>query len=335
MDKLTKLVWYGCYKDSWRGRIVPESMQHTAKMAYGLLQRLIKHGVAEQWWKAGDTILDPFGGIGSTSMIAMQSGLNTVLIELEEYWKNWAEYNINYYQGRFPGTEHKVIHGDSRQAYSIVSQAINSIITFPPFTPVSKPASQGEGAAARKYTLETLHAHDPRNIARLNIITSPPYGNRVDKHGKDKPEYAGTVEKLGKYGDTPGQIGNLDEGETYWESIHTILEQCQMLMEKDAVLCWVVKSFTRNKKIVDVPQMSFDLLIQMGFTPIVWIDAMQVANAAQSALIQEPVDTLVKGRLISRTIGPTRKSYKHVFRRRAEAQGSTPIDNEVVIVVRK
>ena len=38
------LVWRGCYDDSWKGNITPESFVHPAKMAHGLLVRIIEHG---------------------------------------------------------------------------------------------------------------------------------------------------------------------------------------------------------------------------------------------------------------------------------------------------
>jgi len=40
-------------------------------------------------------------------------------------------------------------------------------------------------------------------------VSSPPYDNRVDDHGVDQQGYEGFTDKLGNYGTTPGQIGNL------------------------------------------------------------------------------------------------------------------------------
>ena len=35
--------WAGCYDDSWQGLITPESFSHPAKMARGLLDRILDH----------------------------------------------------------------------------------------------------------------------------------------------------------------------------------------------------------------------------------------------------------------------------------------------------
>ncbi len=45
----------------------------------------------------------------------------------------------------------------------------------------------------------------------LVSLVSPPYANRVDDHGVDQKGYEGFTDKLGDYGTTPGQIGNLKD----------------------------------------------------------------------------------------------------------------------------
>lgn len=43
--EITRSVWYGCYDDGWGDLITPESYAHPAKMARGLVYRIVKHGI--------------------------------------------------------------------------------------------------------------------------------------------------------------------------------------------------------------------------------------------------------------------------------------------------
>ena len=56
--------WHGCYEDRWHGYIGKASMAHPAKFAPGLVRRIYREGLGRGWWKKGDLIGDPFGGIG-------------------------------------------------------------------------------------------------------------------------------------------------------------------------------------------------------------------------------------------------------------------------------
>jgi len=73
--------WYNCYEGGWQGIIVPEAFSHPAKMAYGLLKRILSHAKEQGWLKEGDVIVDPFGGIGSTGILGAYEGYQCVLCE--------------------------------------------------------------------------------------------------------------------------------------------------------------------------------------------------------------------------------------------------------------
>ena len=86
--------WHNCYEDGWAGIITSESFSHPAKMAYGLTRRIFKHALAEGWIKAGDIVVDPFGGIGSTGIIGAHFGLQVVCMELEsEFYRMANSYD--------------------------------------------------------------------------------------------------------------------------------------------------------------------------------------------------------------------------------------------------
>jgi DNA modification methylase len=58
-------------------------MRHIAPLQLDFIERCIR-----LWSNPGETVLDPFGGIGSTGVVAIRLGRRTVLIELKpSYWR--------------------------------------------------------------------------------------------------------------------------------------------------------------------------------------------------------------------------------------------------------
>lgn len=77
-------TWQHCYDDSWKGLITTDSFAHPAKMARGLVRRIFDELFAMNALRKGDTVLDPFGGVGTTGIEAASRGVQAYLVELEE-----------------------------------------------------------------------------------------------------------------------------------------------------------------------------------------------------------------------------------------------------------
>ena len=76
--------WHRLYREGWgKNRLRPESFAHPAKNSYGLSVRIYEHALEEGWIKPGQTVLDPFAGIGGFALEAMRHGLHFVGVELE------------------------------------------------------------------------------------------------------------------------------------------------------------------------------------------------------------------------------------------------------------
>jgi len=458
--------WWSCYDDGWKGLIVDEAFSHPAKMARGLVYRIVREGLARGWWDKSTTIVDPFGGIGSTGIACAAHGIPSVLCELEQKFVDLAKQNFALHEREWSlmGIPMPtIVQGDSRRLASVVGPVVGASVTSPPYeksqghpaignvnaddwgnegtsitkrrglsgdygdTPgqigsVTSPPYMGGGhhadqtgawntngrgqggtkdlagygstpgqigaltsppfaqpetrdrhpvqdgsvadAMTRAHTVDRQTESDG-NIAALSGITSPPYANRVDDHGTDKPEYVNVGEK-GKYGESDGQMGNLrlasvtsppwenneptrddnfrytdgsplgssgdhygtSEGqigteakESYWTACEQVYRELWALFPPGGVLACVVKSFVRDKKLVDLPQMTLDLLQHIGFEPVAWIDAMLTAEHAQTSMLDE--------------VPEYRKKRVSFFRRLAEKKGSPVINAEVVLVVRK
>lgn len=149
---------------------------------------------------------------------------------------------------------------------------------------------------------------------RTGGITSPPFMNSDNRGGTKMPEgYFDRVGGVRTQDDvvpsSTGQVGNIAD-EDYWGAVGTIYKQVYNVLSVGSVFTLVVKAFVKKGELVDLPNLTGQLLTDIGFTPEVYVDAMLVSEDGT-------------------------KEYKSFFRRLAERKGSPRIDSEVVLVVRK
>jgi len=86
--------WF--YSSVWTVRPQPRPEDHPAMMADEIVRRCI---VCSS--RPGDTILDPFGGAGTTGLVADQLGRNAVLVELNPEYATIAARRITRDAGMF------------------------------------------------------------------------------------------------------------------------------------------------------------------------------------------------------------------------------------------
>ena len=178
---MRELDWWQCYDSSLKGKIVDGAFSHPAKMAWGLTVRIFQHLFDRGWLREGDLVADPFGGIGTTGLVAAAFGCLCILVELEEKFCKLAEENFKLNRGQWEkmGKPHPVIlQGDSRQFASLIQEAVSSVITSPPFLDTRSNTTQSTPAKSGGIVVE-----------RMSIVA---FGTR--------------------YGDTEGQIGAMKEG---------------------------------------------------------------------------------------------------------------------------
>ena len=83
--------------------------QHPAPFSFQDVQRLVTF-----FTKAGNTVLDPFGGVGSTAKACALSGRMAVSIELSKQWHSLAMERLETEVGEGQSRGHKFILGDTR-----------------------------------------------------------------------------------------------------------------------------------------------------------------------------------------------------------------------------
>lgn len=172
-----------------------------AKFANGLIRRIIEHGLAVGYWKPGDVLGDPFGGVALGGIIAGYYGLSWHGVELEPRFVDLGNQNLELHRAKWAALGYNVdvrlIHGDSRQFASLVG-AVGGVVTSPPYIDSCMGGSgEGPGMAGNAKQRERIYAGaatenaakakdagygaSPGQIGRLPagkleaVVTSPPY----------------------------------------------------------------------------------------------------------------------------------------------------------------
>ncbi len=185
-------------------------LEHGAVYPIKLCERLIKMYSAE-----GDTVFDPFLGIGTTMIAAQQLDRHCVGIELNSKFAGIAQNWLNDVQGLFKNDKHyKIVNDDCRN----------------------------------------LLQHVRKDKVQLTI-TSPPYADFIQKSLKDREtvhktsvirhENNSTVKQYSEHEDDFGNLPYKD----FLEEIKHILKDNLEVTKVGGYSCWVVKDYrdTKNK----------------------------------------------------------------------------------------
>src|SRR6516162_2332717 len=112
------LEWPGCFDDRWKSLIVDEAHAHPAKFARGLLTRVVTFGLEQGYWRKGDTVLDPFGGVACGGIVCASHGLRWLGCELEPRFVALGRQNIELHRRTweaFGDPAPLLLQGDSRR----------------------------------------------------------------------------------------------------------------------------------------------------------------------------------------------------------------------------
>lgn len=178
--------------------------QHPAPFSFQDIARVIQF-----FTKAGETVLDPFVGVGSTLKAAALTGRNGVGIDLNHEYVALAKQRLEQeVPDKIRGqTRQEVICGDARTTLSELA-----------------------------------------DIEVPLVVTSPPYWNilrKVDhKASQERIEHGLSHH----YGDDPGDLGNISSYEVFVNELADCLGQCRGVMTARAHLCVVVSDFRHKSR---------------------------------------------------------------------------------------
>jgi len=221
-------------------------------------------------------------------------------------------------------------------------EVVDGIITSPPYaqTEVMNPklANMGSGTEEhRQY--RNIHGRqyskDAANMGNLPegsheavvdaVVTSPPYeegGGHGGNTDRDILKAKSIYMPCDEYGDTEGNIGN-QRGGTYWQAVSEVCQECLKALKPGGVMAVVVKSFVRNKQIVDLPSQTLGLLEAIGFEPLERIRAWMTSPATQKSLMPDIRPDYTKKRA---------SFFRRLYERKYP---ENRIDFEEVLIVRK
>ena len=168
---------------------MPDAFAHPAKFAPMLIYRILRHMLERGYIQPGDSLLDPFGGIGSGGYYAMLLGLHWTGVELEPRFVELGQRNIAKWQRDLamlnPTGTARLLQGDSRRLLEVVGGGMGAAVSSPPY----------EGG--------TVHG-DGNDKARHTAK-----GGAVGRWGS----HATGEMAQGDYGSTPGQLGSMPSGD--------------------------------------------------------------------------------------------------------------------------
>lgn len=148
---------------SYRRKYLPEAIHkevslHPAKMNLYLCEAIVEFVSNE-----GETILDPFGGVGTTMVAAMKHNRNVILLELEPIYVSLENQTLDFIRKQYFGATVMILPGDNRRYLPI---PCDHIITSPPF---GNDLAKQKGAVSEEeqYKVGT-YAANPVSLGRLN-----------------------------------------------------------------------------------------------------------------------------------------------------------------------
>jgi DNA modification methylase len=169
--------------------------------------------------------------------------------------------------------------GKARNAMLKHYDEVDTIITSPPYSESMTKKRKGytvipELAKTREMSQDTRDD----NIANLShgnidaIITSPPYAEANKGGGIAQKGYEGKYGKDEKLhlrhdrplSNNPDNIGNMKK-ETYLQAMLQVYKEMYSVLKEGGRAIVVIKPFTRNKKVVDLPYQTWLLLQKAGF----------------------------------------------------------------------
>lgn len=212
LNALTAKEWITETVSVWRqkglGRGHPDTAierQHPAPFSFTDVGRLIRF-----FTKPGQTVLDPFVGIGSTLKAAALDGRNGIGIELE------------------------------KEFVKLSKERLKSEVSGSDFEPTTQNVLQGD---ARK-VLDTLE-DDSVDF----LVTSPPYWNILHKKDHKAIQEREAKGLKTRYSDAKADLGNIPVYEDFLTELTNILVKSKRVLKKNKYMAIIVSDFRDGKRL--------------------------------------------------------------------------------------
>ncbi|HEU6443768.1 MAG TPA: DNA methyltransferase [Gaiellaceae bacterium] len=213
-------------REQRRGRYLPAATAHPGKMLPELARTII-----HAYSKAGELVLDPMCGIGTSLVEAIHLDRDAAGVELEPRWASLASANIALAREQGATASALCLQGDARRL--------------------------GRGV------LDELAGQ-----AAL-ILTSPPYGPSL--HGQVKAGHGRPVEKWDdRYSRNPGNLAHLPASSgrrpSFADALAEILAGCRRMLAPQGRLVLTARPYRSQGVLVDLPGQIVRLAGNAGLT---------------------------------------------------------------------
>ena len=204
-----------------------DALVHPAKYPETMAQEFI-----EFFTKAGETVLDPMAGTGSTLIAALRAGRNSYGIELNPKYAEIAQQLIE---------AERVALGTSIPFGHDVQNLQSKIIN-------------GDALNAINYQLPIIDY----------ILTSPPYWDMLHAKGAENQKKRRDDEELDVvYSDNPNDIGNIHDYDEFVNKLVDIYKGLKPLLREKAYLTIIVKNIKKGGRIYPL---AWDIARELGRT---------------------------------------------------------------------
>jgi DNA modification methylase len=177
---------------------------HPAKFPETMAQEFI-----EFFTKAGEFVLDPMAGTGSTLMAALRCGRNSYGIELNPKYAEIAE---------------QIIAEERESLGSSIANLKSEIIN-------------GDATHAAEFPFPKIDY----------VLTSPPYWDMLHARGAETQKKRRSADELDVfYSDDPNDVGNLHDYEEFLEKLVGIYEGLKPLLREKTYLTIIVKNVKKG-----------------------------------------------------------------------------------------
>jgi hypothetical protein len=217
--------WTGCYRDSWKGLIVPDAFAHPAKFSRSLIHRIYAHAKEGKWLVPGSTVIDPFGGVALGGLEAAWHGAHWVGCELESKFVLLGQQNVALWEKRFGHMPTwgsvRLVQGDSRQLSSVLERA-GLCVSSPPYAGVvasGDPEFLSPSERSKKTPSKsnmTDYGDTPGQLGAM-VVSSPPFAGSLASGDPEKsggmllhdPKRTKDKTLTATYGTSDGNLGNM------------------------------------------------------------------------------------------------------------------------------
>lgn len=178
--------------------------QHPAPFSYQDVGRLVRF-----FSKAGETVLDPFVGVGSTLKAAAVEGRKGIGIELNKRYAELARLRVQTELANEPNAclDQKVLHGDARKL------------------------------------IPKLPAHSVKLV-----VTSPPYWNILHKEDHKAKQERASRGLDTRYSDSRRDLGNIESYPEFLRELADTLGQARNCIVDGGHMCVVVGDFRHKSR---------------------------------------------------------------------------------------